>query len=86
MKRINLIHKEPDRECFEVLKRSLVEEKELKKFRIDENTLIQNLPEKIVNEFFEFLGIDKQHHDLMLNLNKTGALIIEFEEELIFDT
>ncbi|NQU85236.1 MAG: hypothetical protein HQ541_05700 [Mariniphaga sp.] len=86
MKRINLIHKEPDNHCFEVLKRSLVEDKELKKFGIDENTLLQNLPEKIVNNFLEFLGIDKKSHDLMLRLNKSGALIIEFEEELIFDT
>jgi len=85
MKRVNLIHKEPDKECFEVLKRSLVEDKDLKKFRIDENTLLQKLPEKIVDKFLEFLQIDRQSRDLMLRLNKSGALIIKFEEVVVYD-
>ena len=85
MVRVNLIHKEPDKECFEVLKRALVEDMDLKKFRIDENTPFQNLPEKIVIEFLKFLGIDKQARDLMLRLNKSETLIIEFEEVVVYD-
>ena len=85
MKRILLIHKEPDKKCFEVLKRSLVDERDLKKFRIDENTRLQKLPEKIVDKFLKFLKIDGQTRVLMLHLNKSGALIIEFEQVIIYD-
>ena len=85
MKRVNLIHKEPDKECFEVLKRSVVEDNDLKKFRIDENTLLQNLPEKLVDKFLEFLNIDRKTRDLMLRMHKSGALIIKFEEVAVYD-
>lgn len=85
MKRVNLIHKEPDKECFEVLKRSLVKDQDLNKFRIDENTLLENLPEKKVNKFLKFLQIDRQARDLMLRFHKSGALIIKFEEVIVYD-
>ena len=85
MKRVILIHKEPDRECFEVLKRSNIEERILKKFSIDENTLLQKLPMKKVDKFLEILKIDRQARDFMLRLNRLGALFIEIEEEIIYN-
>ncbi len=54
MKRINLIHKEKNEECFEILKSTIVEDKVLKKYKIDKDTLLKNLPEEVVNEFLDF--------------------------------
>ncbi len=84
MKTIEIIHKEKNEECFEILKRIIVEEKELKKYRIDSDTLLSELPESIVNEFLDFLGTDELFRNLMLHMIKTGSLIIhcwEDEEE-----
>ena len=81
MKRINLTHKEHDEECFEILKSTIIENKELKKYRIDKNTLLKNLPEKVVNEFLDFLGTDKQHRELMLYMIKSGSLVITCDED-----
>jgi hypothetical protein len=80
MKRINIIHQEQDEECFEVLKSTIIEDKELKKYTIDKNILLKNLPEKVVNEFLDFLGTDKQHRELMLYLIKSGSLVIRCED------
>jgi hypothetical protein len=76
MKNLEIIHKEPNEECFEILKSTIVEDKELKKYRIDKDTLLHELPEEIVNEFLDFLGTDEQHRDLMLHMIKTGTLVI----------
>lgn len=81
MKRINLIHKEPYEECFEILKSTIVEDKILKKYRIDRDTLLHALPESIVNESLDFLGTDEQHCNLMLHMIKTGSLVINCWED-----
>lgn len=81
IKNFQLIHKEPDEECYEVLKSCIVEDQQLKKYRIDKNTLLQNLPEKIVNEFLDFLGTDERHRSLMLDMIKKGSLVINCWEE-----
>jgi hypothetical protein len=81
IKNFQLIHKEPDEECYEVLKSCIVEDQQLKKYRIDKNTLLQNLPEKIVNEFLDFLGTDERHRSLMLDMIKNGSLVINCWEE-----
>ena len=85
MKRIVLIHKEPDKKCFEVLKRSLVDEKDLKIFGFDDNTRLQKLPAKVVDKFLDFLQIDGQTRDLMLRLNKSETLLIKFEQVIVYD-
>jgi hypothetical protein len=81
MKSIQLIHKEPNEECFEILKSTIIEDKVLNTWRIDKDTLIQNLPEHVVNEFLDFLGTDERHRSLMLYLIKDGTLKIHCEEE-----
>ena len=53
----------------------------LKKYTINKDTLLQNLPEKVVNEFLDFLGTEKQHRELMLYLIKSGSLVITCEED-----
>ncbi len=85
MKKIILIHKEPGKKCFEVLKRSLIDEKDLELFRIDEDTRLQKLPVKVVDQFLEFLQIDGQTRDLMLRLNQSGTLLIKFEQVIVYD-
>ena len=77
MKTINLIHKEHNEECFEILKSTIVEDRVINKYRIDKDTLLHKLPEKIVNEFLDFIGSDDQHRSLMLYMIKSGTLIIE---------
>lgn len=81
MKTIEIIHKEKNEECFEVLKRTIVEDKELKKYRIDKETFFSELPEGIVNEFLDFLGTDEQHRNLMLYMIKVGSLVIHCWED-----
>jgi len=76
MKRVEVRHKEKNEECFEILKSTIVEDKELKKYRIDKDTLLSELPESIVNEFLDFLGTDEQHRDLILFLIKKGSLVV----------
>ena len=78
---VNLIHKEPNEECFEILKSTIVEDKVLNTWRIDKDTLIQNLPEEVVNQFLDFLGTDEQQRSLTLYLIKKGSLVIKCEEE-----
>ncbi len=80
-KNIQLIHKEQNEECFEIIKSTIVEDKELKKYRIDKDTLLHELPESIVNEFLDFLGTDEQHRNLMLHLIKTGSLVMNCWED-----
>ncbi|WP_321347085.1 hypothetical protein [uncultured Draconibacterium sp.] len=81
MKTIQLIHREHNEECFEVLKSLIVEDEKLKKYTIDKHTLLEKLPEKIVNEFLDFLGTEKQHRELMLYMIKSGTLTITCEED-----
>lgn len=81
MTKINLIHKEQNEECMEILKSTIVEDKVLKKYTIDKYTLLQDLPEKVVNEFLEFLGTEKQHRELMLLMIKDGSVVITCEED-----
>lgn len=81
MTKLQLIHKEPNEECFEILKSTIIEDKELKKYRIDKNTLLQNLPEKIVNEFLDFLGSDEIHRSVVLSMIKDGSLVINCWED-----
>lgn len=80
MKQIKLIHQEHDEKCFEILKSTIIEDKVLKKWRIDKDTLIQNLPEEVVNQFLDFLGTDEQHRSLMLYMIKKGSLVITCED------
>lgn len=81
MKNLQLIHKEKNEECMEILKSTIVEDHQLKKYRIDKNTLLQNLPEKIVNKFLDFLGTDERHRSLMLYMIKKGSLVINCWED-----
>jgi hypothetical protein len=81
MKTIQLIHREHNEECFEVLKSVIIEDKKLKKYTIDKHTMLEKLPEKIVNEFLDFLGTDEQHRELMLYMIKSGTLTITCEED-----
>lgn len=76
MKKLKLIHKEPNEECFEILKSCIVEDKKLKEYRIDKDTLLENLPEGIVNAFLDHLGTDEQHRSLILFLIKNGSLVV----------
>lgn len=81
MKKLQLIHQEPNEECFEILKSTIVEDKQLKKYTINKDTLLQNLPEKVVNEFLDFLGTDEKYRRLMLYLIKSGSLVMNCEDE-----
>lgn len=81
MKKLQLIHKEKDKECLEILKSTIIEDKELIKYRIDKDTLLQNLPEQIVNEFLDFLGTDERHRSLMLSMIKNGTLVMNCWED-----
>jgi hypothetical protein len=76
MIQIKLLHKEPNEKCYEILKSAIVEIKELKKFKIDKHTLLQNLPEEIVNEFLDFIGPVGKHRDITLQLIKEGRIIL----------
>jgi hypothetical protein len=76
MIQIKLLHKEPDEKCFEILKSAIVEVKELKKFKIEKDTLLKNLPEELVNEFLDFLGPVGKHRNLTLQLIKEGRIIL----------
>lgn len=76
MKKITLLHKEPNEECFEILKSIIVEDKVLKTWKIDKNTLIQNLPENVVNEFLDFLGPAGENRDITLKLIKEGRITL----------
>ena len=60
---------------------SIIEDKELKKYRIDKDTLLQNLPEKVVNEFLDFLLKKGEFRELTLSMIKDGTLTIECMEE-----
>lgn len=73
MKQLQLIHQEPGEECFEVLKSCIVEDQQIKEYRIDKDTLLQNLPEKILNNFLDFLGPDDKFRQLMLYMIKKGT-------------
>jgi len=82
MKKIQLIHKEKDEQCFEILKSCIVEDKKLKEYRIDKDTLLENLPERIVNEFLDFLGRrEPVFRRIYLEMIKEGKLVITCEEE-----
>ncbi len=81
-KRINLIHKEKNEECFEILKSTIVEDKVLEKYRIDKDTMLQNLPEKVVNEFLDFISEQQgEYRQITLKLIKEGRLILECWED-----
>jgi hypothetical protein len=83
MIQIKLLHKEPNEKCYEILKSAIVENKELKRFNINKNTLLQNLPEELVNEFLDFLGPVGQHRILTLQLIKEGRIILHCWEDEI---
>ena len=81
-KRVELIHKEHNEECFEILKSTIVKDNELKKFRIDKDTLLHELPEKVVNEFLDFLsGFNREHRQITLGMIKNGTLILHCWED-----
>ncbi|WP_340110997.1 hypothetical protein [Maribellus mangrovi] len=80
-KKVEIIHQEHNEDCFEILKSTIVEDKVLKRYRIDKDTLLHELPEKIVNEFLDFLGSDEQHRNLMLHMIKSGTLVINCWED-----
>jgi len=82
MKKLQLIHQESNEKCIEILKSTIIEDKVLKKWTIDKDSLIQNLPEHVVNEFLDFLG--KSHpsfREVYLMMIKEGKLKIHCEEE-----
>jgi hypothetical protein len=79
--KIQLIHKEPGEECLEVVKSCIVEDTKLKEYKINKDTLLQNLPEKIVNDFLDFLGTDERHRSIMLSLIKRGTLVVTCTED-----
>lgn len=82
MAKINLIHQEPNQKCFEILKSTIIEDKQLKTWTIDKDTLIQNLPEHVVNEFLDFLGnCEPVFRSIYLKWIKDGTLKIHCEEE-----
>lgn len=81
MKRIDLIHKEKNEKCFEILKSTIVKDKDLEKYRIDKNTLLHELPEKVVNEFLDFLGQQGEFRDLTLYMIKSGTLVLHCWED-----
>lgn len=81
-KKVQLIHKEPNEECFEILKSAIVEDKVLKKFRIDQHTLIANLPEKVINSFLDFLAqYESEQRKFIIQSIKRGAITVKCEEE-----
>ncbi|RIH63790.1 hypothetical protein D1164_17805 [Mariniphaga sediminis] len=81
MKRIKLIHREPHSECMETLKETIVKDSDLKIYLIDKDTLIQNLPEKIVNNFLDFLsGYNRKDREILLKMIKEGSLILDCSE------
>lgn len=55
----------------------------IEKYRINKDTLLNNLPEKIGNEFLYLLGTDDQFCSLTLNMIKSDYLIIECWEDMI---
>jgi hypothetical protein len=78
MKRVKLVHKDPRTDCMEVLKDTIVKDTDLKKYRIDKDTLIQNLPEVVVNHFLDFLsGYSRRNRDTILKMIKNGTLILD---------
>ncbi len=81
MIQVKLLHKEPKEKCYEILKSAIVEDKELKKFNIDKNTLLKNLSEDLVNEFLDFLGHAGQHRHSTLQLIKEGRIILHCWED-----
>lgn len=81
MKRLQLIHQEQGSECFEILMSTIVEDKQLKEWTIDKNTLLHTLPEHIVNQFLNLLGTDERQRSLMLYLIAKGSLVIHCDEE-----
>ena len=81
-KKVQLIHKEPDSECMEILKSAIVNDKVLKKYKIDENTLIQNLPENVLNNFLEYLaGFELHSQEVLLELIKKGEIGLECSDD-----
>lgn len=85
MIQINLLHKEPNEKCYEILKSTIVEIEQLKKFKIDKNTLLQNLPEEIINEFLNFLGLNSLHRNKTLELIKEGRIILHCWDDYLDD-
>lgn len=81
MKRIELLHKEKNEECIEILKSTIIEDTVLKKYRIDKDTLLHELPEKIVNEFLDFLGNQGEFRELTLHMIKSGTLVLNCWDE-----
>ena len=77
MKKVKLIHQEENSDCIEILKDAIVEEKELKKFHIDKHTLLQNLPEGIVNSFLDYIAdFSLKQKQLLLEMTKEGTIAL----------
>jgi hypothetical protein len=81
MKKVELIHKEKNEECFEVLLSAIIKSSELEKYKIDMDTLLHELPENVVNEFLDFLGRQGEFRELTLHMIKSGSLVIHCWEE-----
>ena len=82
MKKIQLIHKEHNEECFEILKSTIVKDNELKKFNIDKDTLLHKLSEKEINVFLDFLSkFSREHRQLTLEMIKNGTLTLHCWED-----
>jgi len=80
--RVEIVHKEPYEKCFEILKSMIVEDGELKKYKIDKDTLFNELPEQIVNEFLDFIAsYDLYKRQILLKMIKDGTLIIHCWED-----
>jgi len=82
MKKIAIIHQEMNSDCIEILKECIVKEKELRKYQIDENTMIHKLPEGIINSFLDFIsGFSLRYREILLEEIKKGRLTIECWED-----
>ncbi len=82
MKKVDSPLKETNEECFEILKNTIVKDKELKKYTIDKDTLLHKLPEDVIDGFLDFLsGFDSISQQATLKMIKDGIMTIECQEE-----
>ena len=70
------MYKGKSEKCNEILKNTIIEDNELKKFGIDKVTLLHELPEKMVNEFLNFIGNQGEFRELILSMIKSGTWVL----------
>ena len=78
MKKVDLIHKE----CFEILKSTIVKDKKRKRYTIDKDTLLHELPTEVVDKFLDFIsGLDSVSLQITFEMIKNGRLTFECWED-----